>query len=62
MNIYDLAGHCVKTLAVQDFKAGRYSRQWDGRDNSGSLMPAGIYLVRIKGESVTDSKKITLVK
>mgnify|MGYP002641682586 CR=1 FL=1 len=62
LNIYDLGGHLVKTLATQEFAAGHYSRRWDGRDNNGSLMPAGVYLVRIQSAAATDSKKITLVK
>ena len=62
LNIYDLGGRCIKYLVSQDLEVGQYIRQWDGRDNSGSMMPAGVYLVRIKGESATDSKKITLVK
>ncbi len=62
LKIYDLGGHLIKTLATQDFETGRYTRQWDGRDSKGSLMPAGVYLVRIQGESSSDSKKITLVK
>ncbi len=62
LNIYDLGGHLIKTLATQEFAAGQYSRRWDGRDNSGSLMPAGVYLVRIQSVTATDSQKITLVK
>jgi hypothetical protein len=62
LNIYDLGGHLIKTLATQEFAAGQYSRRWDGRDNNGSLMPAGVYLVRIQSVTATDSKKITLVK
>ena len=62
LNIYDLVGRRIKDLASQQFEAGQYFRQWDGRDNSGSMMPAGVYLVRIKSDTTTDSKKITLVK
>ncbi len=62
LNIYDLGGHLIKTLATQEFEVGQYNRRWDGRDHNGSMMPAGVYLVRIQGETATDSKKITLVK
>jgi len=62
LNIYDLGGHLIKTLATQEFATGQYSRRWDGRDSSGSMMPAGVYLVRIQSATATDSKKITLVK
>ena len=62
LNIYDLGGRCIKYLVSQEFEVGQYNRHWDGRDNSGSMMPAGVYLVRVKDQSTTDSKKITLVK
>jgi len=62
LDIYDLGGRCINNLVSQEFAVGRYSLPWDGRANSGSLMPAGVYLVRLKGESATDTQKITLVK
>ena len=62
LNIYDLGGRLIKRLAGQDFEAGQHTRQWDGRDAKGSLMPAGVYLVRIQSGSTTDAKKIILVK
>jgi len=62
LNIYDLVGRRIINLVSKRFEVGQYSQQWDGRDNSGSRLPAGVYLVRIKSETTTDSKKITLVK
>ena len=62
LSIYDLSGHCLKTLTSQEFEVGQYSRQWNGRNDSGAMMPAGVYLVRIKSSSGTSAKKITLVK
>lgn len=62
MDIYDLLGRRIKNLASKQFAKGQYSRQWGGRDSSGSMIPAGVYLVRIKSDTMTDSKKITLVK
>ncbi len=62
LNIYDLGGRLVKKLAAQKFEAGQYTRPWDGRNYKGSLMPAGVYLVRIQSGSITDTQKIILVK
>lgn len=62
LNIFDLTGRLITRLVSQEFKIGQYSRQWDGRDNKGSMMPAGVYLVRINNGTTTDSKKVTLVK
>jgi|GEM_PF-4469678 len=62
LNIYDLSGRCINRLISQAFEAGDFTHHWDGRDHTGHMMPAGVYLVRIKGGSTSDSKKITLVK
>jgi hypothetical protein len=62
LSIYDVRGHNIKDLASRVYEVGQYSLPWDGRDNSGFLAPTGVYLVRIKGEFETDSKKITLAK
>ncbi len=62
LSIYDLAGHCVKNLVESELAIGRYSRTWDGRNDSGSSLPTGVYLVRIKSRNSTESQKITLVK
>lgn len=62
LNIYDLVGRRIKTLISEHLETGQYSQNWDGRDNSGSEMPAGIYLVRIKSETTIDSEKMTLLK
>ncbi len=62
LSIYDLNGHCLKTLTSQEYEVGQYSRQWNGRNNKGAMMPTGVYLVSIKGNSSISSKKITLVK
>ena len=62
LNVYDLGGRLVKRLAGQKFEAGQHTRQWDGRNEKGALMPTGVYLVRIQSGSSIDSKKINLVK
>jgi len=62
LSIYDLSGRCINRLVSQEFEVGRYTRIWDGRSDSGSMMPAGVYLVRIKCDTATESKKITLLK
>ena len=47
ITINDLAGRQVKKIYSGQQSIGHYERQWDGRDDSGSLVPPGIYLYRI---------------
>ncbi|MEW6752012.1 MAG: discoidin domain-containing protein [Candidatus Latescibacterota bacterium] len=50
--IYDLSGRRLRTLwDGQRLTAGRKRLEWDGRSDSGELVPPGIYLLRIEAEA-----------
>ncbi len=46
IEIYDITGRIVKTLVNQTQKRGRYTANWDGRDNNGKIVANGVYLCR----------------
>ena len=52
--VLDVTGRRVKTLANGVLAAGPHDVAWDGRDDRGSLAPAGLYWARLEcaGESV----------
>lgn len=43
VSISDASGNVVRTIAAGAFKAGDSTYSWDGRDNSGAMLPAGSY-------------------
>lgn len=46
--VLDVAGRLVRTLiGGETFAAGRHDARWDGRDESGRLAPAGLYVLRL---------------
>lgn len=47
LKIYNLMGQEILTLADRAFQAGHQTLRWDGRDQSGSLVAAGVYLYRL---------------
>lgn len=62
LTIYDLLGKEVRTL-VSDFQRyGEYFVTWNGRDNSGTEVPCGIYLYCLSTSKKTISKKLLLLK
>lgn len=64
LTIHDVSGRAVRTLAKTSARqAGLHTVTWDGRDDSGRELPAGIYFYELKvnGRS-TDRKKTTLVR
>ncbi len=58
LDIHDLAGRHVRRLAREEFPAGRSAREWDGADDSGRRVSAGIYFVTLRVGSVVDHARI----
>ena len=60
--IYDILGKEVVRLLNSDFSAGSYSTKWNGRNDSGNLVPSGMYIYKIKVDQYINSKKMILMK
>ncbi len=62
MNVYDLRGHLVKTLA-EGFKApGVYQVFWDGTSNSGQKVSSGVYFYRFSSDRYNATRKMVMLK
>ena len=48
LTIFDLCGHHVKTIERDFQESGHHNVSWDGRDNQGYSVPAGVYCYRIE--------------
>jgi len=59
IGVYDLAGRRVTLLAEGSRTAGHHALNWDGRDASGRLAPAGIYVVRLEANGSEVTTRIT---
>ena len=60
--IYDILGREVRTLVNKSQNAGHHVISWDGKDDRGILISAGIYLVRCKAENFIQSRKMVFLK
>ena len=60
--IYNMAGQKICELASELMTAGTHRLQWDGKDNSGGSVSAGIYIARLKAGDITSTGKLVLVK
>ncbi|MCP4574059.1 MAG: hypothetical protein GY838_16995 [bacterium] len=60
--LYDLQGRLVRTLVMEDRRAGPGEAVWDGLDAQGSRAASGVYLARLRAAGVADLMKVTLVK
>jgi hypothetical protein len=55
LTIYDISGHAVRFFSSHFSRLTSHSLFWDGRDDSGSEVPSGVYLLRAEDgkESIT---------
>lgn len=62
LSVYDTQGRLVRTLVRGVAGPGLQDVTWDGCDNDGRKVSAGIYHCELKVDGLEDSKKITLVE
>jgi hypothetical protein len=64
LRVFDRSGREVRALLNAEQPAGSYSLRWDGKDNSGGLVPAGVYFCRMNAEAngFAQSRKLLLVR
>ena len=60
--VYDLLGQKVKILEFSQKEAGYFTTQWDGTNQHGESVSAGMYFYRIRTGNFSDTKKIILLK
>lgn len=61
LEMFDLQGRRIVTLADQVFPAGRHTREWDGRDDGGRSVPAGVYLARLSRGVETATRRFVVL-
>ena len=63
INIYNIMGQLVTNVTNEQLNAGTYSMQWNGTDQSGNMLPSGLYFYELEaGNEFRQIKKMTLVK
>jgi len=62
IKVYDILGNIIKNLVHNLKKSGSHSIIWDGTNNQGKSVSAGIYLYRIHTGNFTQTKKMILLK
>jgi uncharacterized repeat protein (TIGR01451 family) len=55
--VFDVTGRRVRTVIRGRLDAGRYAPIWDGRDEHGSRVAAGVYFVRLRAGDFTATRK-----
>lgn len=62
LTVYNLRGELVKALIDGAVGRGRHVRHWDGTDETGHVLAAGVYFVRLEAAGATSIRKVLLVR
>lgn len=62
LDVYDLVGRHVRTLAAGNYPAGERTVLWDGRDGEGRAVANGTYFLRYRSAERTVTRRITLLR
>jgi len=62
LEVFDLRGARVATLADGAFEPGDHAVVWDGCDSSGRVVSSGVYFAKLTVDGATDAAKMTVLK
>ncbi|UCF70348.1 MAG: M28 family peptidase [candidate division WOR-3 bacterium] len=63
LTIHDVAGRVVKNISLPASEAGQQvSALWDGTDDAGKQLPAGIYLVTAADRALSATAKLVMLR
>jgi len=62
MVIYDVCGGLVRTIMDSPLPAGTHSIEWDGNDDNGKTVDAGVYLYKLYAGVYSVTRKMVLLR
>lgn len=62
LSIYNMSGQLIATLFSGYAKVGHHRKVWNGKSNSGRIIPSGMYIARLKSRSFSKSMRLIKVK
>jgi len=62
LDVYDILGQRIRSLASGPMAAGYYTLLWNGRDALGRQVGAGVYFYLLQAGEFRQSRKMTLIK
>ncbi len=62
LRVFDYQGRLVRTLVATEVQsAGPHEKVWDGRDERGRRVSAGVYFYRITAENQESARRMVLL-
>ncbi len=61
IKVYNILGREIRTLVDKSLQGGYYNTKWDGKDDAGRVVPAGVYIYRLQSDSKVIERKLVLI-
>ena len=62
LNVYDIAGRRVRTLVSESSPAGSRSATWNGVNDAGHRVSAGVYILRLESAGGREHRRVLVLK
>ncbi len=62
LTIYNYLGQQIKDMAIGEKPAGRYEALWDGRDDLGRAVSAGVYFYRLEADRFIEMRRMVVLR
>jgi len=62
LELYDVRGALVRTLANGMRSPGVFTESWDGRDRNGNTVSSGIYLLRFAAGNLRETRRLVFLR
>ncbi len=62
LDLYDLTGRWIRTLAAGPREAGEHQVSWDGRTQDGGKARGGVYFLRLQAGGEREARRVVLLK
>jgi flagellar hook assembly protein FlgD len=62
IDVHDVQGRIVRSLADRDFSAGTHQIRWDGNGDRGAALPNGVYLARVIAGGFQSERRLVLIR
>jgi Tol biopolymer transport system component len=62
LNIYNMAGQIIQTIANADYAAGDYTIPWNGKDKNGKMLAGGMYIYHLQTKNSGQSGRMILLR
>ena len=62
VDLFDLRGRKVRSIALQQYGPGEHALFWDGRDGSGAPVASGTYFAKLRAPDLSAQQRIVVIK